>query len=457
VLDCCCKPSHDLGRNDYFHDMFGEMRDYLTDHGVTRVLVVCPNCFKVFKTYGNPLSVTAVYELPALNMNNDMEKNHRNAESSAVSIHDPCVLRNEPEIQASVRKLANASGFMIEEMRHSREKTLCCGEGGAAGCVNPELAKKWGERCKQEADNRRLLTYCAGCANFLNKKTPTDHILDAVFYPKEVAAGNRNVARAPLTYFNRIRLKRYVQKNHPAPVARERTFSPAFTQNTGKSGKIQKIILLAVIIAAITSLRLSGVLENFDADTLRQSVASLGPLAPLAFILFYTIAPSLFLPGLPLTIAGGILFGPFWGVAYSITGATAGASLAFLISRYVARDWISTKLTGLRWQRLDKNVEKNGWKIVAFTRLVPLFPFNLLNYAFGLTPIKFLPYAITSFFCMLPACVAFIVFSSSLLDLLKGKISPAFLIGILLIGLVSLIPVLVRKFRPAQEKHLELS
>jgi uncharacterized membrane protein YdjX (TVP38/TMEM64 family) len=165
-------------------------------------------------------------------------------------------------------------------------------------------------------------------------------------------------------------------------------------------------------------------------------------------MLLYTVAPVLFLPGLPITIAGGILFGPVWGVVYSITGATAGASAAFLISRYAARGWVEAKLAGPRWRELDRSVLKNGWKIVAFTRLIPLFPFNLLNYAFGLTSIRFLPYAVTSFVCMLPACIAFIVFSSSLPDIIKGNVSPGFIIGILLIVIVSLIPALIRKFRP---------
>jgi uncharacterized membrane protein YdjX (TVP38/TMEM64 family) len=84
--------------------------------------------------------------------------------------------------------------------------------------------------------------------------------------------------------------------------------------------------------------------------------------------------------------------------------------------------------------------------VVAFTRLVPLFPFNLLNYAFGLTKIGFLPYAVTTFFCMLPACIAYIVFSSSLLDLLRGKASPALIGGIVLLVAVSLIPALVKRF-----------
>ena len=465
VLDCCCKPSHDLGRDDFFRVMFGELRDYLLAHGVKTVIVVCPNCYKVFKTNGDPISVTTAYELLASNEAPDdkcadCDTQTLFSDLSAISIHDPCVLRDEKPVQDAVRKLAVHTGFEINEMTHSRRKTICCGEGGSVGFVNSELSNGWGMLRKNEAEDRRLLTYCAGCAGFLNRKTPTDHILDAVFYPEYVAAGKRKPTKAPLTYFNRVRLKRYLQKNHPAPVTRERTCIPRSgveaAATSAKSTKT-KLIILVIIIAAIAGLRFSGILENFDSETLRKSVASLGPLAPLAFILLYTVAPALFLPGLPLTIAGGILFGPVWGVVYSITGATLGASLAFLVSRYIARDWITAKLTGPRWQRLDRSVAKNGWKIVAFTRLVPLFPFNLLNYAFGLTPIRFLSYTVTSFICMLPACIAFIVFSSSLLDVLKGNMSPAFIIGLVLIILVSLIPLILRKLKTGGGKELGLS
>ena len=465
VLDCCCKSSHDLGRDDFFHDMFSEMLDYLTDYGVRTVIVVCPNCYKVFKTNGQTLHVISAYEL--LCVENTTGSIHDGAVQPntvstppVVSIHDPCVLRNEKKIQDAVRKLAVGRAFTIKEMPHSRKKAMCCGEGGAVGFVTPEFSDTWSERRRKEAGNYRLLTYCAGCAGFLNRKTPTDHILDALFFPQDVAAGKRKFAKAPLTYFNRIRLKRYLQKHHPAPVFRERTYlsdtDETIVNTPSKAGKA-KIIVLLIIIFVIVGLRFSGVIENFDSEILRQGVASLGPLAPMAFILLYAVTPALFLPGLPMTIAGGVLFGPLWGVVYSIAGATAGASLSFLVSRYIARDWVAAKLNGPRWKQLDESVAKNGWKIVAFTRLVPLFPFNLLNYAFGLTPIRFLPYAVTSFICMLPACIAFIVFSSSLVDLFKGKMSPAFLIGILLIALVSMIPMLMRKLKRGGEKELGLS
>ena len=204
---------------------------------------------------------------------------------------------------------------------------------------------------------------------------------------------------------------------------------------------------MLLVIAAIFTIRYTGATRYLDQETLRSLIQGYGTLAPVIYMLIYAVAPSLFLPGLPLTIAGGILFGPFWGVVYSITSATIGACIAFLISRYIARAWVEKKLRSPKWRRLDEGVETHGWKIVAFTRLIPLFPFNLLNYAFGLTKIRFLHYAVTSFICMLPACIAYVVFSSSLLDLLKGKISPMFVIGFGLIALVSLIPVLYRKYK----------
>ena len=149
-------------------------------------------------------------------------------------------------------------------------------------------------------------------------------------------------------------------------------------------------------------------------------------------------------------MVGGILFEPFWGVVYTITGATIGASLAFLVARYLASNWVAKKLTGSKWEKLDAEVARHGWKVVAFTRLIPAFPFNLLNYAFGLTRVPFTHYLVTTFVCMLPACIAFIVFSSSIIGLIKGKVSSAAVLGLGLIALVSLIPVFYRRLKGRQ-------
>ncbi|TLN13368.1 TVP38/TMEM64 family protein, partial [bacterium] len=206
------------------------------------------------------------------------------------------------------------------------------------------------------------------------------------------------------------------------------------------------ILFFAFFILAALAARAMGVSQYLEGERLRSLIEGFGPLAPAAYMLLFIIGPSLSLPGLPITIAGGILFGPFWGVVYTITSATIGACLAFLAARYLARDFVEKRLSGTKLGRLDEEVAKNGWKVVAVTRLVPLFPFNLLNFALGLTKIGFWPYAITTFFCMLPATVAYVVFSSSLLDLLRGEISPVFLFGALLVVFVSILPVILKRF-----------
>jgi uncharacterized membrane protein YdjX (TVP38/TMEM64 family)/Fe-S oxidoreductase len=438
VLDCCCKPSHDLGRQEFFQDMLSEMKSYLVDHGIKTIITACPNCYKVFNQYGNPLKVTSVYETLAAS---GIPKIAPSIKLPAISIHDPCVLRKETSIHDAVRQLADARGFRISEMPHSKENTLCCGEGGSVGFVSRKFSSKWGELRKKETNSQRLLTYCAGCAGSLNKVVPTDHILDSIFAPEALVSGKLKAAKAPLTYLNRIKIKRFLKKKHPATIMRERNFFAG--KNTQK--KPARYFVLILLTAAVIGMHFFDANRFLNQETLRQTVAAWGVFAPMVYMLIYAIAPALFIPGLPITIAGGILFGPFWGVVYSITGATTGACVAFLIARYIARDWVQNKLRNPRWKKLDQDVEKHGWKIVAFTRLVPMFPFNVLNYAFGLTSVRFLQYAVTSFICMLPACIAFIVFSSSFLDIIKGKISVEFIIGMLLIGIVSLIPVMVKK------------
>jgi uncharacterized membrane protein YdjX (TVP38/TMEM64 family) len=228
-------------------------------------------------------------------------------------------------------------------------------------------------------------------------------------------------------------------------VIRERTFIAEEGQRKKRSWK--PLVFLVLLAAAVAGIHLSGAAGYLQEDRLRALIAGYGALAPAIYILIYTLAPVLLLPGLPITIVGGILFGPFWGVVYTITGATLGASLAFLVARYLARDWVTSKLTGPKWAKLDREVEQHGWKVVAFTRLIPAFPFNLLNYAFGLTKIPFSHYALATFFCMLPACTAFIVFSSSLLELIRGNLSPTALLGIVLIVVVSLIPIFYRRYK----------
>jgi uncharacterized membrane protein YdjX (TVP38/TMEM64 family) len=204
-------------------------------------------------------------------------------------------------------------------------------------------------------------------------------------------------------------------------------------------------LLLLLAVVAVQQFHLE---QYLDQERLRQFGASHGVLLPFMYLAVWTVGP-LFLPGLPITLAGGVLFGPFWGVVYTALGSTLGEGLVFLVARYLARDWVAKKLAGTRLISLDDKVARHGWKIVAFTRLIPVFSFSLLNYAFGLTRVSFWPYLAATFVCTLPSTIAFVYFSSNLLDLMHGRISRGLLIGVGLVAVVSLIPV-IYKWRKAK-------
>jgi len=144
---------------------------------------------------------------------------------------------------------------------------------------------------------------------------------------------------------------------------------------------------------------------QFDMEALESWVSTTGSYGPLAYMLIAAAATILLMPASVFVLAGGVLFGPWLGTLYSLIGATLGASLAFLIARYIAADWIARKSHG-RFKQLIDGVEAEGWYFVAFVRLVPIFPFFLLNYALGLTRIKFYPYIVATFICTLPGAAA---------------------------------------------------
>ncbi|UCC55827.1 MAG: VTT domain-containing protein, partial [Gammaproteobacteria bacterium] len=168
-----------------------------------------------------------------------------------------------------------------------------------------------------------------------------------------------------------------------------------------------QLIRVLLIIGLVTGVALAiSYRDQFDGAALEAWVRDAGPVAPLLFMLIYALAAVLFLPGSVITLAGGALFGPVLGTFYNLTGATLGATLAFLIARYLASDWVAEK-TGGRVKQIINGVEGEGWRFVAFVRLVPLFPFNLLNYALGLTRLRLLHYIIATYIFMLPGAFAY--------------------------------------------------
>lgn len=203
------------------------------------------------------------------------------------------------------------------------------------------------------------------------------------------------------------------------------------------------LLLLAAGIALALIYR-----DRFDVAALEVWIQDAGIWAPLLFMLVYAVAAVLFLPGSVLTLAGGALFGPVLGTFYNLTGATIGATLAFLIARYLASDWVANK-TGGRLKQLVNGVEGEGWRFVAFTRLVPLFPFNLLNYALGLTRIRFSHYLLATYICMLPGAIAYTYLGYAGREAVgggEGLIQKA-LLALALLALVAFLPRLIGRLR----------
>jgi uncharacterized membrane protein YdjX (TVP38/TMEM64 family) len=168
---------------------------------------------------------------------------------------------------------------------------------------------------------------------------------------------------------------------------------------------------MALILALVVLMILAKVFNLGDRlGELRGWIHSLGAFGPVVYMVIYTAAVVLAIPGSVITVMAGVLFGSVLGTAVVSVGSTAGASLAFLIARHIARDSVAQRFsTNEKFAHLDQLTKKHGAIIVAITRLIPIFPFNLLNYGFGLTQVPFRTYVLWSWICMLPGTVLFVV------------------------------------------------
>jgi uncharacterized membrane protein YdjX (TVP38/TMEM64 family) len=218
-----------------------------------------------------------------------------------------------------------------------------------------------------------------------------------------------------------------------------------------KLGWGRPVVILLLVVAGVVAARALGVgdlvrLENVA--RLKQGIEGYGALAPAIYIAGYIVAVVFFVPGLPITVLGGVAFGPLWGTLYVWIAASIGAGLAFLTARYGVRGAVERWLAqSPRLMKMDGQVAEHGWRIVMLTRLVPVFPFNLQNYAYGLTRIGFWPYAVTSSICMLPGTAAFTFAGGALSDGrgdVKRTLAYLAIAGVLLV-LISLIPRWLRR------------
>lgn len=184
--------------------------------------------------------------------------------------------------------------------------------------------------------------------------------------------------------------------------------------NATSNGAASKLKVIVVILAIIILLAAAKYFQV--QDLLRSSldwVSSLGPWGVLIFIAIYILACVFFLPGSILTLGAGVLFGVIKRSIIVFISATLGATCAFLVGRYLARDWVAKKTqTNEKFQAIDEAVAREGWKIVGLTRLSPVFPFNLLNYAYGLTRVSLRDYFFASWIGMMPGTIMYVYLGS---------------------------------------------
>jgi uncharacterized membrane protein YdjX (TVP38/TMEM64 family) len=225
---------------------------------------------------------------------------------------------------------------------------------------------------------------------------------------------------------------------------------------TSKIPRSRLKLILAVTVIVI----LLAVAKHFHIqDILRKAldwIAGLGPAAPLLFIAIYILACVLFIPGSILTLGAGVIFGVVKGSVIVSISATLGATCAFLIGRYLARDWVARKIEGnAKFKIIDAAVAREGWKIVGLVRLSPVFPFNLLNYAFGLTRVSLRHYFFASWIGMMPGTVMYVYIGSLAGNLakigVKGQTRPPAEWAFYLVGLFATIVVTVYVTRLARQ------
>ncbi|WP_226666344.1 TVP38/TMEM64 family protein [Metabacillus litoralis] len=214
--------------------------------------------------------------------------------------------------------------------------------------------------------------------------------------------------------------------------------------------KRKRSILIGLIIVLIpTFYYLNQHVIDFSPEIIKQWILSLGILAPIIYIALYSVRPFILFPASVLSLAGGLAFGPFYGTLLTIIGATLGAYFSFLFSRKVGGKWVEKK-TRPRIEKVKSLVEKNGFVSILLVRLLPIFPFDLVSYAAGLSNVKTSHFVLATILGIIPGTFAynFLGASATSNNLLN------IVMAILLFLLVMIFPVLFKnKFKNFLDKQ----
>ncbi len=403
LLHCCGDPLYQNGDLLFLDSFLRNFKEKLENCGVDKIIFGCANCKKIFEKYLQGIDKIHLVELFG---EDDLKK-----VGNPLVIHHPCPNFLDQKVRDRINKIFHKYTEKIFQ------EPSCCGLGGSANKLDQEVSKNFLERVKKGAEEKEIVTSCMGCKNrFLKNGISGKHIIEYLtgqFIDKPLSDTQKWINRLKISLISKLNLT-----------------------------KIFLLLLIIIGVFYVYSLKKEGLL---NIEGVFNYVKSYKYLSPIIYILIYSIGPSIFFPSLILTLIAGMIWGPFWGVIFAISGATIGCSVPFFLSRYLFYNLVKRTFGVKRWEKLSNLVKDRGWKIVAFTRIVPLFPFPVLNYLYGITPIPFLHYVVASFVFMLPACIAYVYLGSSLFDLIaKGEIL-GFAIAIILISLIMFIPYLIKR------------
>ena len=195
------------------------------------------------------------------------------------------------------------------------------------------------------------------------------------------------------------------------------------------------IIFLAIFCIVATGVGVA-VIGGIDPQQLQRLLEEMGIFAPIIYLVFYTVGTLLILPSTPLNLAGGAIFGIWWGTLWTTVAALVAAIAAFAFTRTVGRDFISQKLAG-RWSAVDAEIRQGGLFYMFAIRLLPIIPYGIVNFVAGLTSIRFKDYLIGTLLGTLPGVLPFVMMGAGITELSQGNVLPlmcAFALTGMLVG-----------------------
>jgi uncharacterized membrane protein YdjX (TVP38/TMEM64 family) len=176
--------------------------------------------------------------------------------------------------------------------------------------------------------------------------------------------------------------------------------------------KLKKNLILLTLICFVATVVAAHFLGGIEQSKLQAFIKHAGAWGPIVYVALYVVATSLLLPSTPLNMTGGALFGPFWGIVWTSVGAILAAIVSFVFTRTIGHELISQKFAR-RWPTMDAEVRRGGLLYIFAVRLLPIFPYGLVNYVSGLTSISFRSYLLGTIPGTVMGVLPFVLIGSS--------------------------------------------